>query len=179
MFEEIRLPVALAGLSVAFPAAPSAPASATRSRPPVIVSPDLSAPWVMQLVACGARPVVYRAARAAAASVRTYQRQVQQRPLRRRRSRRCSPCAASPRPNKPIRTQIDPIFLPQMVAYESRAQAGHHRHRHQQPLPLPGDGRRPGAALWRRRRQAGLRMGRRAQDHRARRNGRTGRRRRK
>ena len=31
-----------------------------QNRPPVIVSPDLTAPWVMQLTGEGVRPAVYR-----------------------------------------------------------------------------------------------------------------------
>ncbi len=118
MFEKSAFLSALVGLSVALPAVPSAFAGERyQSRPPVIVSPDLSAPWVMQLGGA-ARPVVY-APRAVQPQVRTYQRQVQRRAPQ---ATLMQPVAA--RANKPIRTQIDPIFLPQMVAYDSPHKPG-------------------------------------------------------
>jgi lipoprotein-anchoring transpeptidase ErfK/SrfK len=118
MFEKSVFLSALVGLSVALPAVPSAFAGERyQSRPPVIVSPDLSAPWVMQLGGA-ARPVVY-APRAVQPQVRTYQRQVQRRAPQ---ASLMQPVAA--RANKPIRTQIDPIFLPQMVAYDSPHKPG-------------------------------------------------------
>ena len=118
MFEKSHLLAALVGFSIALPAAQ--PASANdryQSRPPVIVSPDLSAPWVMQLG--GAQPPVVHAPRAAQPQVRTYQRQVQ-----RRAPQATLVQSAAARPNKPVRGQIDPVFLPQMVAYESAHKPG-------------------------------------------------------
>jgi len=118
MFEKSPLLAALAGLCVALTAVQPASASDRYgSRPPVIVSPDLSAPWVMQLGGAQ-RPVVY-APRAVQPQPRVYQRQV----LRRApQATLVQPAAA--RPNKPVRTQIDPIFLPQMVAYETPHKPG-------------------------------------------------------
>ncbi|MFN7009359.1 MAG: L,D-transpeptidase [Allorhizobium sp.] len=118
MFEKSPLLAALAGLCVTLTAMQPASASDRYgSRPPVIVSPDLSAPWVMQLGGAQ-RPVVY-APRAVQPQVRTYQRQVQRRAPQ---ATLVQPAAA--RPNKPVRTQIDPIFLPQMVAYETPHKPG-------------------------------------------------------
>ncbi|MGF0537151.1 L,D-transpeptidase [Agrobacterium sp. ES01] len=88
-----------------------------QQRPPVLISPDLSAPWVMQLGGA-ARPVVY-----SPPSVR---------PSQGRSQRTLFPAAPRPaqaqpvaaRPNKPARTQIDPRFLPQMVAYDGKEKPG-------------------------------------------------------
>lgn len=105
-----------------------------QNRPPVIVSPDLSAPWVMQLGGVPQRPRIVAPAQRQAVPV--YQRQVlqQQRPIRQqRRTLFNQPGAASQqpvvqqaavRPEKPMRTQLDPMFLPQMVAYETEQNPG-------------------------------------------------------
>ncbi|UJW76194.1 L,D-transpeptidase [Rhizobium sp. SL42] len=127
----------LASLPLAFPVAAS---ERYQNRPPVIVSPDLSAPWVMQL---GGVPQQRQRAIAPAQRRATpvYQRQVlqQQRPVQQRQLRQQrrtlfdQPGAVSQqpmvqqaavRPNKPIRTQLDPIYLPQMVAYETEHKPG-------------------------------------------------------
>jgi lipoprotein-anchoring transpeptidase ErfK/SrfK len=96
-----------------------------RERPPVVVSPDLTAPWVMQLGGSRVRPVVHpqrpakprvvyrqRAAREAmrgGAIRQQARRQVQQ---------------AAVRPNKVVKSQIEPQFLPQVVAYEAKHPVG-------------------------------------------------------
>jgi len=51
--------------------------------------------------------------------MRTYQRQVQ-----RRAPQATLVQPATARPNKPVRSQIDPVFLPQMVAYDSPHKPG-------------------------------------------------------
>ncbi len=130
-----------------------------RERPPIVVSPDLAAPWLMQL---GAQP-------------QTGQRQVRQRPVQQRQvyqqpSRQTRPQAvvtgqrdyypaapsragaarqaevqqpartpvvrreifgdnsqvqqAAMRPNRAIRSQVEPQFLPQMVAYDTKEKPG-------------------------------------------------------
>ncbi|MFA7414259.1 MAG: L,D-transpeptidase [Rhizobium sp.] len=88
------------------------------NRPPVILSPDLSAPWVMQLGG-SVRPVVY--------APRT-QKPLQGTP-RRQISRGVDRPAgvqtvAAVKPDRPAKTQMDPIYLPQMVAYETTQAAG-------------------------------------------------------
>lgn len=125
MFEKTHFLAALVGISVALPAVQ--PASANdryQSRPPVIVSPDLSAPWVMQLGGAQ-RPVVY-APRAAQPQVRAHQPQLRtyQRQVQRRAPQATLFQPATARPNKPVRSQIDPVFLPQMVAYDSPHKPG-------------------------------------------------------
>jgi lipoprotein-anchoring transpeptidase ErfK/SrfK len=96
-----------------------------RERPPVIVSPDLAAPWVMQLAGPNARPVVYPR-QAAQPRVIYRQREYQQpRAVQRRgifgESRVQS---AAVRPNRPVRSQIEPQFLPQTVAYDTTEKPG-------------------------------------------------------
>ncbi|HVK92224.1 MAG TPA: L,D-transpeptidase [Mycoplana sp.] len=86
------------------------------SRPPVIVSPDLTAPWVMQLTGPGVRPAV--------SSPRIVSRQPV---LPKRTVRRGNPDAvqlAAVNGARPVQTQIDPMFLPQIVDYETQHKAG-------------------------------------------------------
>ncbi|MDX3925673.1 MAG: L,D-transpeptidase [Shinella sp.] len=88
-----------------------------RARPPVVVSPDLTAPWVMQLTGEGVRPAV--------ASRRMVVRQQEQQRRTVRRSAGVSlERVAAVRPQKPARRQIDPTFLPQIVDYETKYKAG-------------------------------------------------------
>lgn len=83
-----------------------------RERPPVIVSPDLTAPWVMQLGG-QVRPKVYP------------NRQSQPRAFfqpRKRDNGNARQGQAQPvsmRANKVVRSEIEPQFLPQTVAYET------------------------------------------------------------
>lgn len=102
-----------------------------QSRPPVIVSPDLTAPWVMQLGGNGVQPVVYpvrpmarRAANPAAEQqVNPQVRQVVQ--PRGLFSRPVVQQVAMARPQYPaIRGQIDPQFLPQIVDYQTKEKPG-------------------------------------------------------
>ncbi|PYE46486.1 lipoprotein-anchoring transpeptidase ErfK/SrfK [Rhizobium sp. PP-F2F-G20b] len=109
------------------------------NRPPVIVSPDLTAPWLMQLGAgnapvdqrgvrrqraAGDQPrIVYRERPAAYAP---RQQVIYQRPYQRPAPQRAAPLVRSAgmvAPQRPVRP-IDPEFLPQMVAYETRERPG-------------------------------------------------------
>ncbi|NHT74181.1 L,D-transpeptidase [Rhizobiaceae bacterium CRRU44] len=109
------------------------------NRPPVIVSPDLTAPWLMQLGAgnapvdqrgvrrqraAGDQPrIVYRERPAAYAP---RQQVIYQRPYQRPAVQRAAPLVRSAgmvAPQRPVRP-IDPQFLPQMVAYETRERPG-------------------------------------------------------
>ncbi|QCI98637.1 L,D-transpeptidase [Agrobacterium larrymoorei] len=81
-----------------------------RERPPVVVSPDLTAPWVMQLGGAQVRPVVYP------------QRPVS-RPFWQRQVAPQRPQAIAARPNAP-RLRTDPQFLPQMVNYQTKEAPG-------------------------------------------------------
>jgi lipoprotein-anchoring transpeptidase ErfK/SrfK len=89
-----------------------------RERPPVIVSPDLTAPWVMQLGGGSVRPVVYPSRPAGTRSLF---------PPRSRNEADARPRnvqQAGFRPNKVIRGQIEPQFLPQTVTYETKHAPG-------------------------------------------------------
>jgi len=91
-----------------------------QNRPPVIVSPDLTAPWVMQLTGERVRPVVYRTQAPAATRNALERRQVKRRP----NPALVQPVAAAPRAQGPVKTKLDPQFLPQMVAYETKEKPG-------------------------------------------------------
>lgn len=81
-----------------------------RERPPVVVSPDLTAPWVMQLGGAQVRPVVY--------PQRPARPSLFQRPVAQPRAQ-----AVAARPNTP-NMRIDPQFLPQMVQYQGKEAPG-------------------------------------------------------
>ena len=92
-------------------------------RPPVIVSPDLTAPWLMQLGAENIRPVVYR--RQVPVTTRkqsTYQPRIQQRVYRRAGTALVQQAAV--RAERPVKRQMDPQYLPQQIAYETKHKAG-------------------------------------------------------
>lgn len=85
------------------------------ARPPVVVSPDLTAPWVLQLNPGQAkkRAVVNRQLhRQRATQRRNVVRQASVRPQ------------AVKRTTKPVAPKIDPRFLPQVVEYNSNDKAG-------------------------------------------------------
>ncbi|WP_075290379.1 L,D-transpeptidase [Pararhizobium arenae] len=99
------------------------------NRPPVVVSPDLTAPWVMQL-GVQAAPGVYRKRQpqAVAPQRRTATRNMRVRePMRQLPGVFARPQAqpvAMVRPQKPAARQIDPQFLPQTVAYDTNEKTG-------------------------------------------------------
>ena len=96
-----------------------------RERPPVIVSPDLTAPWIMQLGGAGVRPAAYPTRPAKPRAI--YQQQQRARHDVQRRqpnARRGEPQPVAMRPNKVIRSQLDPRFLPQTVAFETKHAPG-------------------------------------------------------
>jgi lipoprotein-anchoring transpeptidase ErfK/SrfK len=88
------------------------------SRPPIIVSPDLTAPWLMQLTGEGVQPAVN--------TRRILQRQrVQQRRIIRRDGvARVEQVAVTGRVQNPVRSKIDPMYLPKLVSYETAHKAG-------------------------------------------------------
>jgi lipoprotein-anchoring transpeptidase ErfK/SrfK len=94
-----------------------------QNRPPVIVSPDLTAPWVTQL---GGRPdrVVYRQQRPIAVQQQgaTRNQYLFQKRVQRSGAGVAQPVAMT-RAQRPVR-QMDPQFLPQTVAYDSKEKAG-------------------------------------------------------
>ncbi|RFB98301.1 hypothetical protein B5K11_04090 [Rhizobium leguminosarum bv. trifolii] len=90
------------------------------TRPPVVLSPDLTAPWINQLGGGTVRPVVYQRPVV----------QLQQRGLFQRRVIRQAPQVAPQtvsaiNPGIPsIRHPIEPQFLPQMVDYDTQEKPG-------------------------------------------------------
>jgi lipoprotein-anchoring transpeptidase ErfK/SrfK len=101
-----------------------------QSRPPVIVSPDLTAPWVMQLGGGNVQPVVYPRpmARRAADPAMQQQANPQVRQVVQPRGLFARPAVqqvAMARPQYPaVRGQIDPQFLPQIVDYQTKEKPG-------------------------------------------------------
>lgn len=86
------------------------------SRPPVVLSPDLTAPWIMQLGGSQVRPVVYQ------------RPVVQQRGLFAPRVVRRAPVAqqvSAINPGIPVvRQRLEPQFLPQIVDYQTKERPG-------------------------------------------------------
>jgi lipoprotein-anchoring transpeptidase ErfK/SrfK len=103
-----------------------------QNRPPVMVSPDLSAPWVLQLGGVPAQTRGYSTrpvANAGRQMVPVYRQQAGQQPkaMQKRRvlfGQQPAVQQVAMRPNKPVRTQIDPIYLPQMVEYQTEQKPG-------------------------------------------------------
>ena len=79
------------------------------TRPPVVVSPDLSAPWVMQL---GQKPGKLVSRNEAAQRSRS------------RSPTRSAQAAIRAPAKRDIKRQIDPIYLPQQVAYDGKHKPG-------------------------------------------------------
>jgi lipoprotein-anchoring transpeptidase ErfK/SrfK len=84
-------------------------------RPPVMVSPDLSAPWVLQL---GQAPATVRQNRQAVQQPQ--RRYLQAQPDR----QRMAAVQAPARTRMVMRPQINPIYLPQEVAYDGAQKPG-------------------------------------------------------
>ena len=115
----MRVPFALTIAAASVLAAWAVPAMAQDryiERPPVVVSPDLAAPWVMQL---GREPgrVVRRHAAAPRALAPAQQQRRAGRPVT------VSATQAMPR-KKAIQPQMDPIYLPRDVVYPSTEKPG-------------------------------------------------------
>ncbi|MGA1800779.1 L,D-transpeptidase [Rhizobium sp. HT1-10] len=111
----------LLGLGVAtLLAAPALATDRYQTRPPVIISADLSAPWVMQLGGSTVQPVVYP--RPVAPQPRGLFQQRASRPLF---GGRPVQTVANVRPNLPvIRSTLDPQYFPQMVDYQTKERPG-------------------------------------------------------
>ncbi len=88
------------------------------SQPPVIISPDLTAPWVMQLTGVGVQPAVN--------TRRIIQRQQvqQRRVIRRENVARVEQVSATGQARNVIKSKFDPMYLPQTVSYETEHKAG-------------------------------------------------------
>jgi lipoprotein-anchoring transpeptidase ErfK/SrfK len=99
------------------------PASANdryRERPPVVVSPDLAAPWVMQISPRNSRSAVY-SRQAVQPRVVYRPRVVQRRGIFDQGPAQVQPVAMRP---APLRNRIEPQYLPQMVGYDSKEKPG-------------------------------------------------------
>jgi lipoprotein-anchoring transpeptidase ErfK/SrfK len=88
------------------------------SRPPIVISPDLTAPWVMQLTGEGVQPAVN--------TRRILQRQKvqQRRVIRRDGAARVEQASVTTHAKNPVKSKFDPMYLPQIVDYESEHKAG-------------------------------------------------------
>ncbi len=123
----------LAGAAAAVIAVPHAAFSQERyrERPPVVVSPDLSAPWVLQLQRTPQRQSQQRLPSAhglpgvqvgiAPAPIVSNRPRVAAQPAGRDHTIQT---AAVPRTQAAVTGQIDPKFLPQMVAYDGPHKPG-------------------------------------------------------
>jgi len=91
------------------------------SRPPVVLSPDLTAPWINQLGGGSVRPVVYQR------PVVVQQRGLfqQRRTVIQRAPQSAPQTVSAVRPGIPvIRGQVEPQFLPQIVDYDTKERPG-------------------------------------------------------
>ncbi|WP_337266195.1 L,D-transpeptidase [Oryzifoliimicrobium ureilyticus] len=93
------------------------------TRPPVVLSPDLTAPWVMQLGGAQVRPVVYPRP-AVTYRQQPAQRQVLFAPRTQRAAPNPQQPATAPDGIPVIRGTIEPQFLPQMVEYKTKEVPG-------------------------------------------------------
>ena len=108
-----------AAVAVAISALPTEARDRYAERPPVVVSPDLSAPWVMQL---SRKPGTLVGTRQA---VSAYQMQPLLRVRRQQRPDALQTAAVPPMYTKrEMQRQLDPKFLPQQVAYEGSEKPG-------------------------------------------------------
>nr|WP_314093453.1 L,D-transpeptidase [uncultured Shinella sp.] len=88
------------------------------SQPPIIISPDLTAPWVMQLTGEGVQPAVNTRR-----IIRRQQVQ-QRRVIRRENVARVEQVSATGQARNVITSKFDPMYLPQTVSYETEHKAG-------------------------------------------------------
>ncbi|WP_417418244.1 L,D-transpeptidase [Hoeflea sp.] len=110
-----------AALSLAAFSAPASAGDRYGQRPPVVLSPDLTAPWVLQLSGQAAPRggIVYRS------QPRAVRRAVTQPRIQRAQPRRVTNVAlAAPRVKPKPASQIDQRFLPQTVSYNGKEKPG-------------------------------------------------------
>ncbi|TBB69535.1 L,D-transpeptidase [Rhizobium ruizarguesonis] len=90
------------------------------TRPPVVLSPDLTAPWINQLGGGTVRPVVYQRP-----VIQPQQRGLFQRRIIRRAPQVSPQTVSAINPGIPsIRHPIEPQYLPQMVDYDTPEKPG-------------------------------------------------------
>ncbi len=108
-------------MSLASITAPAIAGERYGQRPPVVLSPDLTAPWLLQLGGRAAPRggVVYRT-QPKAGRAPVYQSQS----LKAEPRRITNAALAAPRVKAAPTRQIDPKFLPQMVAYDGNQKPG-------------------------------------------------------
>ncbi len=105
--------------AVLFAALPASANDRYAERPPVVVSPDLSAPWVIQL---GHKPgrVLFKKRKAFANEAQSRQR------VRRLMGGpdQVRTAAVVPLEKRAVRREMNPIYLPQEVAYDGTEKPG-------------------------------------------------------
>lgn len=97
-----------------------------KNRPPVIVSPDLTAPWVMQLGGQPqqARRVIYRQQIPTTTRKQYYQGLTVKPQAKRRVGAPLVQPVNATRAQRPVKSKFDPQYLPQTVAYDGKEKAG-------------------------------------------------------
>ncbi|MGH6807373.1 MAG: L,D-transpeptidase [Ensifer adhaerens] len=97
-----------------------------QNRPPVIVSPDLTAPWVMQLGGQPqqARRVIYRQQIPTTTRKQYYQGQTVRPQAKRRIGAPLVQPVNATRAQRPVKSKFDPQYLPQTIAYDGKEKAG-------------------------------------------------------
>lgn len=97
-----------------------------QNRPPVIVSPDLTAPWVMQLGGQPqqARRVIYRQQIPTTTRKQYYQGQTVRPQAKRRIGAPLVQPVNATRAQRPVKSKFDPQYLPQTVVYDGKEKPG-------------------------------------------------------
>ncbi|KOF16009.1 ErfK/YbiS/YcfS/YnhG family protein [Ensifer adhaerens] len=97
-----------------------------QNRPPVIVSPDLTAPWVMQLGGepQQARRVIYRQQIPTTTRKQYYQGQTVRPQAKRRIGAPLVQPVNATRAQRPVKSKFDPQYLPQTVVYDGKEKPG-------------------------------------------------------
>lgn len=97
-----------------------------QNRPPVIVSPDLTAPWVMQLGGQPqqARRVIYRQQIPTTTRKQYYQGQTVRPQAKRRIGAPLVQPVNATRAQRPVKSKFDPLYLPQTVSYDGQEKPG-------------------------------------------------------
>ena len=122
----LKKPLLIAASVLTLLVGPAVAQDRYQNRPPVVVSPDLTAPWVMQLGGqqAGTRQVIYRQQIPAATRKQYYQGQLAQPQVKRRVVNPLIQPANAMRAQRPVKSKFDPQFLPQTVSYETKEKPG-------------------------------------------------------
>lgn len=116
----------IAASLLALVAGPAGAQDRYQNRPPVVVSPDLTAPWLLQLGGQErrARKVIYRQQIPGATRKEYYQGRTVQPQVKRRAVNPMVQPANAMRAQRPVKSKFDPQYLPQTVAYQSKEKPG-------------------------------------------------------